>query len=117
MREREFNGLIGTEATRKLVEAFGGTRLYIPMACRLRQNHKLVHVLGWNAALILCHEYGGLPDLKIPTCQEPRSLDRRKIIMLRAQAMPISQIALTMHCTEKAIYEHLHKANVFIKKG
>ncbi len=106
---REFAALIGAEATRRLVEAFGGTRLYIPMACRLRPSHKLVLAVGWEAALALCREYGGISDLKIPTCREPVRLDVMAIVSLRSQATPVSRIALTIHCTEKAVYGHLKR--------
>ena len=61
--------------------------------------------------MILCREYGGIGDLKLPTGHVHRKpLDRRKIVRLRAKAIPISHIAMKMHCTEKAIYEHLKKA-------
>ena len=107
--QRELNGLIGGEATRRLVAAFGGTRVYIPTAPRLRPGHRLESAMGREAAERLCLEYGGVGDLKIPTCREGRKLDRRKIARLRSQATPVSRIALAACCTEKAVYEYFRR--------
>ena len=110
LRQREFVALIGEKATRKLVKAFGGTRLYIPRLSRLRPSHKLVGVVGWEAAERLCREYGGIGDLKIPTCRtDPHRIDRKKVVRLRAVATPVSRIALQVRCTEKAVYELLKR--------
>jgi hypothetical protein len=109
--QRKLVELIGKEATKRLITAFGGTRLYIPTPNRLRPTNRLVQAIGWDSAMILCREYGGVSHLKIPTCHVYRKpLDRRKIVRLRAKAIPISHIAKKVHCTEKAIYEHLKKA-------
>lgn len=110
LRQREFVALIGAEPTRSLVAAFGGTRLYIPTVNRLRPGHKLVGVVGWEAAELLCREYGGIGDLKIPTCRAGcHRLDRRKVVRLRARATPVSRIALHVRCTEKAVYAILKR--------
>lgn len=118
LRQREFAALIGAEATRRLVAAFGGTRLYIPMASRLRPSHKLVAAVGWDAAERLCREYGGVGDLKIPTCRtDCHRLDRRKVVLLRAKATPVRRIALSVHCTEKAVYELLQRVRRELQEG
>lgn len=111
LRQKELTALIGAEATRALVAAFGGIRIYIPTPCRLRPGHRLAQALGWEAAVKLCQAYGGTHDFKVPTCQTTKRqrLKARQIRQLRAKCVPVKQIARLVHCTEKAVYEYLKR--------
>lgn len=56
--------LIGLPATLKLVEAYGGVRLYIPK--RFDPDHPLVKLVGHAHAAKLCESYGGELHFDIP---------------------------------------------------
>lgn len=54
---RQFEALIGMDATLELARHFGGGELYIPK--RVRDKNKIVQVIGRDHARILAHAFGG----------------------------------------------------------
>lgn len=60
---QEISELIGLPGMLKLIDHYGGRRLFVPM--HLRFDHKLARLLGEDVALKLCRAYGG-SDLEIP---------------------------------------------------
>lgn len=54
---REFEALIGMDATLDLARHFGGGELYIPK--RVRASNKIVQAIGSDKALILAAAFGG----------------------------------------------------------
>lgn len=64
-RVEELRRLIGSSAALKLVERFGGTRVYVPARAALSQ--ELVKTIGLQAAKALAREYGG-DAFELPRC-------------------------------------------------
>lgn len=52
----ELVATIGTDATRRLIEVYGGSPLYIPQ-CHL--DHPITDAVGEHAARLLCARFGG----------------------------------------------------------
>lgn len=53
----ELIALIGPDATRTLIDHYGGSPLYIP---RCHLDHPITNVLGEASARLLCERFGGL---------------------------------------------------------
>lgn len=56
--------LIGLAATLRLVEAYGGVRLYVPK--RFDPDHPIVKLIGHALAVLLVEAYGGEDHFDIP---------------------------------------------------
>ena len=54
---RHIRDLIGMPATLKVIAAFGGTHLRVPV--KYSPDHILVRMLGHDKAVVLVHEFGG----------------------------------------------------------
>lgn len=59
---QEVADAIGVDAALKLVEAHGGTRIFIPASCD--KDHWLAQLLGHRVALKLCEAYSVAPEGK-----------------------------------------------------
>lgn len=79
--------LVGAEAALRLIEALGGTRLYIPYTPQPGQ--AVVELLGAEAAGILGAERGG-ETVKLPLCREWRAR------VYRSQGRTHREIARTL---------------------
>lgn len=53
----ELIATIGRDATRRLIEVYGGSPLYIP---KCPVDHPITNVLGEASARLLCERFGGL---------------------------------------------------------
>lgn len=56
--------IIGLAATLRLVEAYGGVRLYVPK--RFDPDHPIVKLIGHAPAVLLVEAYGGEAHFDIP---------------------------------------------------
>lgn len=63
---QEIADLIGLPATLKLVEAYGGTRLYVPK--RFDPDHPIVKLIGHELAALLFARFGGQDQFDVPRC-------------------------------------------------
>lgn len=70
----EIAGLIGPEAAMRLVDAYGGTRCYVPR--RPAAKGPLAQAIGLDQARVLAENYGG-EYLLVPTLFVARAKKRR----------------------------------------
>lgn len=61
----EMARVVGVEGVRKLVDAYGGVRLYVPQS--VDQDHPLAELLGLAAARAMSAELGG-DVIDVPRC-------------------------------------------------
>jgi Mor family transcriptional regulator len=94
---------IGDDAADKLIEDFGGRRLYIPLMPS--PGDRITASIGLCAALAMAREFGG-DRLPIPLSRDS-ARRRARIVALRAEGSTISQIAHELHCTERYVYKVL----------
>ncbi|GGG43362.1 hypothetical protein GCM10010964_33470 [Caldovatus sediminis] len=94
---------IGAEATLKLIERHGGTRLYIPKAPN--QGCALAREIGLEAALTLAASWGG-DWLRVPLARNWR------VRLYRARGDSYPTIARKLGLTEKAVWGHLNAASM-----
>ncbi len=75
---RELVELMGLPATLKLVDHYGGVRLYVPV--KYDSEHVLVRQIGAPAATILIEHYGGEEHFDIPKAERAlRAVRDRRI--------------------------------------
>jgi hypothetical protein len=94
----EFFDLIGEEATFRLVENFGGVRLYIP-ACA-RAGGTIARAIGETAAGLLASRYSGV-SIRIPLARAWR------VKVYRGRGMSYSEIARCVGITDTAVHNLL----------
>lgn len=98
---QELKLLIGEEHAAKLVEQYGGTRLYIPIT--LKPGHSLCQLLGEKVAHQLAVELGGL-RAEIPRAVISQIMQRNKLILAdRANGLSLRDLARKYHLTERHI--------------
>jgi hypothetical protein len=100
---QELVDLIGQDAAAKLIDIFGGTRLYIPHSPQ--DDDLLTGSLGSEAALKLARIYGG-DRIEVPN-PTPR---RARILELRETGCSIDAIARNLGCTRRRVFQVLAEA-------
>lgn len=100
---QELVDLIGQDAAAKLIDIFGGTRLYIPHSPQ--DDDLLTGSLGPEAALKLARIYGG-DRIEVPN-PTPR---RARILELRETGCSIDAIARNLGCTRRRVFQVLAEA-------
>ena len=99
---RDIAALIGLPATMRLVEAYGGTRLYVPK--RFDPDHPLVKLLGHDNAARLVEQYGGSEHFDIPfAARAVRALRDREIRRQGARGMTRRELAIRNRISERHI--------------
>lgn len=98
---REVATLLGLPTTLKLVEAFGGTRVWIPQDCP--PLHPLVRALGRAAADRLCARYG-LEFFAVPRAVVALRWLRDRDIRRRYNTATAAQLAREYELTERRIW-------------
>lgn len=110
LNARKFRELVGKDAAKRLMQSRGGRTMYVPTPVRLRFDHELVQLLGWDSAVKFCDEYGGEPQLYIPTGKTRRpKLKRKKIQQLRSTGESLTAVAKAAGCTRTAVKTYLNK--------
>jgi Mor family transcriptional regulator len=94
--------LIGLPATMKLVEQYGGIRLYVPKN-DMADNHELVKLIGREAAQQLQNEYAGESHFDIPLAMGAMRAVRNANIRTDRQEMSVSETARKYRTTERHI--------------
>ena len=95
--------IIGSVAADKLIEHFGGRRLYIPLKPAPRD--QIPRSIGMRAALAMARVFGSERILVPATCNQARR--RARILRMRANQISISHIARELRCTERHVYKVL----------
>lgn len=107
---REIADLIGLPGARDLVDAWGGVRIYLPLAHRLTDRHALVGCLGRDAAERLCRRFGGAEiDIPRASLALQRARDRR-ICRERERGSSVRVLARRYRLTERRVWEILAAA-------
>lgn len=100
----EIAEVIGLPATLRLVEGWGGLRLYIPQPEHLSGEHPLVQQLGEDAARSLAEIYAR-EKVDIPRCLAAvRGVRNRRIATAHRQGMSVRRLAIEHHLTERAVW-------------
>jgi len=94
--------LIGLQLTMRLVEEYGGIRLYIPK-CDMADDHALVKLIGREAAEKLQREYGGEPHMDIPLALASVRAVRNAEIRAARPHKSASHLAREYRTTERNI--------------
>lgn len=96
--EEKLVALIGPHAALVLIEAFGGTRIYV--SSRDFHQSKISDLIGANACEKLAGKFGGLAFMV------PRALSWR-ILIYRAKGLSVAEIARRAGTTERTVYRIL----------
>ncbi len=94
--------LIGLHHTMKLVHAYGGVRLYVPVQ-PLDDEHYLVRLIGAAAAKKLQAMYGGEPHFDIPKAERALRAVRDNEIRAKRPHTSVRLLALEYRLTERQI--------------
>ena len=95
--------LIGHDGAARLIEAFGGTRVYVSQAPEPADT--LSTTIGHLPACALAQIFGG-DRLEVPN-PPPR---RARILELRANGLTINAIARTLSCTRRRVFQVIAEA-------
>lgn len=95
--------LIGPEATLRLIEAFGGTRLYVPKAPN--QGSRLAHAIGLDAARALATAWGR-DTMLVPIARAWR------VRVYRARGDTYAAIARRLGIREDSVWKILRAAEM-----
>ena len=99
----EIARVIGVPATLKLIERFGGTRLYVPGAKRLTEDHVIARTIGLAAARAVVKIWGE-DRLEIPRAARALCLARDRAVRRESSILSVPKLALKYGLTERAIY-------------
>jgi len=99
---RDIAELIGLPGTLRLVETYGGVRLYVPK--KLDAEHKLAQLIGLEQAAKLADTYGGEMHFDIPRAVEATRAARDRCIRAdQASGSTHRELALKYSLTERQI--------------
>lgn len=99
--EDELEQVIGRVAVTRLIEKFGGTRVYVPRTMTV--HHDLAEALGMKAAAMLSREYP-LEWIELP---KPHRRRKRALDAALSGEMTVREVALSFDYTERMIYKML----------
>lgn len=102
---RELADTIGLEAARRLVEAYGGSAIYVPR----QVTPELEGLIGHDAAQALVDNYySGSDRLNLPRCLAAiRAVEHRRIVAAFNSGATAGELARAHGCTERWIYRIL----------
>jgi Mor family transcriptional regulator len=94
---------IGIAATLKLIERFGGIRIYVPLREHISDDHELARAIGLVAARKLA-EIWGKERMPLPRAAKAMRLARDRALRRDYQSISASQCALKYQVTERQVY-------------
>ena len=108
----EISEIVGIDAALRLVEAWGGVRLYVPR--EMPDDHLLVSTLGREEAELFAEHYGG-EAIQVPRCLTAlRSVRNARIRKDRESGASIALLALRHRLTERQVYSILAMGNASV---
>jgi Mor family transcriptional regulator len=111
---QEIEGLIGHEATMKLVDRWGGLNLYVPES--MPKNHRISRTIGADAAQALADVYGG-DTINMPRAHIYHAVRRQMEIFRRHRSgEPVEKLAAEYGVTWRAIYKMVSRETVRLAK-
>jgi hypothetical protein len=103
---RHIAAIIGLQATLLLVRNYGGVRLYVPVT--IAPDHILAKLIGFELAVKLAAEFGGMDHFDIPRAAGAlRVVRNRDIVEKFVKGKTLRQLALEYLMTERAIQKIL----------
>lgn len=106
---QDFESLIGLAATMKLVEKYGGLRIYIP--AKADPNHPMAHLIGTANLAALGREFGGIPHFQLPKADRALKALRNARIAADSRHKSARMLALEYKLTEGQIVRILSRYN------
>ncbi|MAZ33403.1 MAG: hypothetical protein CMO06_09690 [Thalassospira sp.] len=98
----EISEIVGIDAALRLVDAWGGVRIYVPR--QIPDDHLLISTLGREEAELLAEHYGG-ETILIPRCLAAlRAVRNARICRERSEGHGIAVLALRYRLTERQVY-------------
>ncbi|MBV8774554.1 MAG: helix-turn-helix domain-containing protein [Deltaproteobacteria bacterium] len=97
--------VIGCESVQKMINEFGGARIWVPVRCL--PDAKLTQLLGETAASALCTRFGG-DYLQVPNTITDDDIYLR-IAELHRQGCKINDIALAVGRSRRTVFRLLRK--------
>jgi hypothetical protein len=102
---KELIDVIGLEATKSLVGAYGGTRLTVPL--KMPNTHALVELLGVEAARALSKHYA-LERFDVPNASSAtKAFRNRQMREEHNMGISVRRLALCYNLTERRVWEIL----------
>lgn len=110
-RARAIAELIGMPATLKLVERYGGMRIYVPQT--IPPAHTLVDLIGRDAAERLARAFGGDEHFDLPRCTVAARRVRDALLVADFLAeMSHRQLAGKYQLTERGVRKIIARAGI-----
>ena len=103
----EIAEIIGLPATTRLVEAYGGRRLFVPKHSKTQ--HKLAHLLGFEQARRMSHHFGGECLFIARGTNTARAKRNAEITRAFDTGTSVPALARAHQLTERQIYTILSK--------
>lgn len=103
---RQIAGVVGLQAALLLVRNYGGVRLYVPV--NMTPDHVLARLIGFEQAVKLSAEFGGMDHFDIPRAAGAlRVVRNRQIAEKFVKGKSLRLLALEYVMTERAIQKIL----------
>ena len=100
--------VIGEAATLRLVESFGGTTPRLPALRNINAEHPLAQCIGVKALTELAKATGGGRWLYVAKCARGlREARNRGIVQLYSDGVPVAELALRYHLSDRQIWNIL----------
>jgi hypothetical protein len=105
----EIKEVVGWQGVATLLHRCGGTRLFIPR--RLKAQHKLATLLGFEAAQKMSAYFGGETLTIVRGSRAKKAIRNRRIVHRYGEGERVSVLALAFELTERQIYTILSRSN------
>lgn len=102
--------LIGLASTLKLVERFGGIRLYVPLEQHLRDSHPIARAIGVDAARTLARDRA-TETLEIPLAKDYLRRVRDRVMAGQYETKSATELAREYGMTRRNVFYRLGAAN------
>lgn len=102
---------LGLPAALRLVERFGGTRVYLPRPEVVSEEHPLARVVGLEAAQHLCRLWPS-DKVMIPMAAQFLREERDRALVRDAQDHTVPQLARKYEIHERSVYRILCRTDL-----
>lgn len=111
----EFKTHLRNESIAKLIDAFGGLRLYVPK--NASEHHPLALLLGYDEFEKLVYLKGGEEHFDIRICKNLfRIAQEKKMAYLRERGASLRELAYMFYMTERSVLKVLEKTKNIISQ-
>lgn len=109
--------LLGDENVRRLTEAVGGTRLFIPKhygrppGGGRDTSKRLIAMVGPELAILLVFHFGD-SSIYVPRGKPSGPVDRKRLKRLERRGLSARAIALAIGCSERTVEKHRQRNSI-----